>query len=77
MPKFRRRPAPKYDENDSITDVTTRDDAATELLQSRGLDVRRVTRTGDSLLVEWRRTPTEAERNVAEQDLPGAAHAHP
>lgn len=69
-----RRPA--YNESD-LTHVATRDDAATETLQGRGLDVRRVTsRPEGSLLIEWRRTPTEAERALADQLLPGAAHAH-
>jgi len=78
MPKFRRQPAPPYDENDNPTDIAQRDDTATDLLQSRALDVRRVMRTpAGGILIEWRRTPTEAERAVADQLVPGAALAHP
>lgn len=77
MPKFRRQPAPAYNENDNPIDIAQRDDAATTLLQGRALDVRRVMRTpAGGILIEWRRTPTEAERAVADQLVSGAAHAH-
>lgn len=76
MPKFRRRPAPAYDENDRPLGVSETDDAATAKLQSHGLPVRHVTRApGGNLTIVWRPLATEADCAFAMELLPGAAHA--
>lgn len=76
MPKFRRNPAPAYNENDHLTDITTTDDEATARLQSHGLPVRHVTRTpSGNLTIIWKPIATEADRAFASELLPGAAHA--
>lgn len=55
------KPAPKVDER-----------LAT--LQAYGLDVAGVTDRNGTLLIEWHRPPTEAERAQANLLLPGALH---
>jgi hypothetical protein len=76
MTKFRRRPAPAYDENDRAAGVTETDDEATAKLQSYGLPVRHVTRApSGNLTIQWKPLATEADRAFASELLPGVAHA--
>ena len=72
----RRHGRPAYNESDATDQVTVMDKEATALLQSHGLNVKRVTRApAGNLTAEWRKQPTADDTNAAEALVKGIAHA--
>lgn len=72
----RRHGRPKYNENDATDQVAVMDNDATALLQSHGLNVKRVTRApAGNLTAEWRKQPTADDTSAVQALIEGIAHA--